>query len=457
MSNRDPELIRRYGGQGPRYTSYPSALQFHEDVNDTDYDDVIRQGNTDQRPLSLYFHIPFCNSVCYYCACNRIITANKARGEPYLDDLEREMDLHAERVDTQRPVVQLHWGGGTPTWLDDAQTTELMFLTGRRFRLLDEGGDYAIEIDPRTVDDGRLGLLRGIGFNRVSLGVQDLDPRVQKAVNRIQPESMIRDRVQEIRDHEYHSLSMDLILGLPCQSEGSLALTLEKIIALGPDRLSLFNYAHLPERFKVQRQINDDALPSPEEKLRMQIRAARMLEEAGYIHVGMDHFAQPDDELARAQRAGTLHRNFQGYTLHGEADLIAMGPSAISQLGELYVQNHKTLQDWENALRAGRLPFERGYRLSRDDRIRRDLIIRLLCDMAIDIPDFEDRWNLDFNQYFRDEQPRLNELAAEGLLDIHENGFRLTETGCTFARAVAMVFDRYLSAPESSRRFSRIL
>ncbi len=457
MSNRDPELVRRYGGQGPRYTSYPSALQFHEQVDGDDYAEVIREGNTDQRPLSLYFHIPFCNTVCYYCACNRIITANKARGEPFMDDLEREMDLHAQRVDTRRPVVQLHWGGGTPTWLDDAQITELMFLTGRRFRLLEEGGDYAIEIDPRTVDDGRLGLLRGIGFNRVSLGVQDLDPRVQKAVNRIQPEAMIRDRVQEIRDHEYHSLSMDLILGLPCQSEGSLALTLEKIIALGPDRLSLFNYAHLPERFKVQRQINDDALPSPEEKLRMQIRAARMLEEAGYIHVGMDHFAQPDDELARAQRAGTLHRNFQGYTLHGEADLIAMGPSAISQLGDLYAQNHKDLQDWGDALRTGQLPFERGYRLSRDDRIRRDLIIRLLCDMEIDIPAFEDRWGLHFEQYFAAECPRLDELAREGLLHINEHGFRLTETGRTFARAVAMVFDRYLSAAETNRRFSRIL
>ncbi len=457
MSTWDPELVRRYGGQGPRYTSYPSALQFHEQISAADYDDVVREGNSEQRPLSLYFHIPFCDTVCYYCACNRIITANKARADTYLDTLEREMDLHAQRVDTRRPVVQLHWGGGTPTWLNDAQSTKLMFLTGRRFRLLEEGGDYAIEIDPRTVDDGRLGLLRGIGFNRVSLGVQDLDPRVQKAVNRIQPEAMIRDRVHEIRDHDYRSLGMDLILGLPCQSEGSLALTLEKIIALGPDRLSLFNYAHLPERFKAQRQIDEDALPSPDEKLRMLIRAARMLEEAGYIHVGMDHFARPEDELARAQRAGTLHRNFQGYTLHGEADLIAMGPSAISQLGDLYVQNHKTLQEWENALAGGHFPFERGYRLSRDDRIRRDLIIRLLCDMELDIDDFERRWDLDFQQYFADEYPRLNELAREGLVKIDQHGLQLTDSGRTFVRAVAMVFDRYLDAPETNRRFSRIL
>lgn len=457
MSTWDPELVRRYGGQGPRYTSYPSALQFHEQISVDTYEDAVRQGNGEQRPLSLYFHIPFCDTVCYYCACNRIITANKARADTYLHSLEKEMDLHAGRVDTRRPVVQLHWGGGTPTWLNDAQTTQLMFLTGRRFRLLDEGGDYAIEIDPRSVDDGRLGLLRGIGFNRVSLGVQDLDPRVQQAVNRIQPETMIRDRVQEIRDHEYRSLGMDLILGLPCQSEGSLALTLEKVIALGPDRLSLFNYAHLPERFKAQRQINEDALPSPEEKLRMLIRAARMLEEAGYIHVGMDHFAQPDDELARAQRAGTLHRNFQGYTLHGEADLIAMGPSAISQLGDLYVQNHKKLEEWENALEAGHFPFERGYHLSRDDRIRRDLIMRLLCDLEVDIGAFEHRWNLDFQQYFADEYPRLNELAREGLVQITRQRLQLTASGRTFARAVAMVFDRYLDAPQPSGRFSRIL
>lgn len=457
MSHWDPELIRRYGGQGPRYTSYPSALQFHEGISDEQYDAAVRQGNAEQRTLSLYFHIPFCDTVCYYCACNRIITANKGRADTYLDHLNREMELQARRLDTQRPVIQLHWGGGTPTWLDDAQITQLMFRTGRHFRLLDDDrGDYAIEIDPRTVDGERLGLLRGLGFNRVSLGVQDLDPRVQKAVNRVQPESMIRERVAEIRDHEYHSLSMDLILGLPCQSEGSLALTLEKIIDMGPQRLSLFNYAHLPERFKVQRQIDENTLPSPEEKLRMTVRAGRMLEQAGYIHVGMDHFALPGDELARAQQEGTLHRNFQGYTLHGEADLIAMGPSAISQVDALYTQNHKTLTDWQAALDQDHLPRERGYELSHDDRIRRDLIVRLLCDMELDIPAFERRWGLDFGPYFAAEWPRLRELAREGLLDIREQGLRMTDQGRIFARAVAMAFDRYLE-PAENRRFSRIL
>lgn len=455
----DPQLIQRYGGHGPRYTSYPTALQFHEEVGRGDYDAAIIEGNQARRPLSLYIHIPFCRSVCYYCACNRIVTADERKAATFLEYLDREMAFRAGAVDEQRPVVQLHWGGGTPTYLTDAQVTQLMFRTGRLFRLLDgDRGDYSIEIDPRTVDGERLGLLRGLGFNRVSLGVQDLDPRVQKAINRIQPYELIQTVFEQVRHYEYGSTNVDLIYGLPCQSEASLALTMEKIIALRPERISLFNYAHMPARFKVQRQIDETTLPSSEEKLRMSIRAGRMLEQAGYLYVGMDHFALPEDDLARAQVDGTLHRNFQGYTLRGDADLLAFGTSAISQVGNLYMQNHKGLNDWQVALDEGELPFERGYLLSRDDEIRRDLIIRLLCDMKLDIPAFEERWGIDFCEYFPEECERMKQFAGEGLvdLDLARKAFRITDQGRLFVRAVAMAFDRYRGSADS-RNFSRII
>lgn len=453
----DPQLIQRYGGQGPRYTSYPTALQFHEEVDRADYDSAVAEGNRQRRPLSLYIHIPFCNSVCYYCACNRIITADRNKAAIYLEYLDREMKERAGAVDEQRPVVQLHWGGGTPTYLDDSGLTRLMFRTGRLFHLLDgDRGDYSIEIDPRTVDGDRLGLLRGLGFNRVSLGVQDLDPVVQKAVNRIQPYELIRDQFEQIRHYGYRSTNVDLIYGLPCQSEHSLAATLEKIVALRPERISLFNYAHLPARFKVQRQIDESALPSPEEKLRMSVRAGTLLDEAGYLYVGMDHFALPGDELARAQARGQLHRNFQGYTLRGDADLLAFGTSAISQVGRLYIQNHKGLKDWQAALDEGQLPFERGYLLNRDDEIRRDLILRLLCDMEIDIAAFEQRWEIDFCAYFPEECATVRRLADEGLVDLDERHLGITHRGRLFARAVAMAFDRYRGLADE-RRFSRII
>jgi oxygen-independent coproporphyrinogen-3 oxidase len=451
------DLIKRYGGQGPRYTSYPTALQFHEEIGRNDYDLAVAAGNQARRPLSLYFHIPFCDKVCYYCACNRVITANRSRAATYLDHLDREMARRAEAVDAQRPVVQLHWGGGTPTYLDDAQITRLMYQTGRLFHLLDnDRGDYAVEIDPRTVNAARLGLLRGLGFNRVSLGIQDLDPEVQMAVNRVQSWESIREVFGAVRDHGFRSTNVDLIYGLPRQSERSLARTMEKIVSLRPERLSLFNYAHLPARFKVQRQIDESTLPSPDEKLRMSIRAGEILDAAGYRYVGMDHFALPEDELARAQDNGQLHRNFQGYTLRGDADLFAFGPSAISQIGSLYIQNQKGLEDWQATLSEGLLPFERGYILDRDDEIRRDLILTLLCDMKLDVAAFEQRWGIDFCEYFPEECRQVRLMAEDGLVSLGDDSFSVTEQGRLFARAVAMVFDRYRSATPAPR-FSRIV
>ncbi|MCH8542907.1 MAG: oxygen-independent coproporphyrinogen III oxidase [Alcanivorax sp.] len=458
MSEWNTDLIRRYDGKGPRYTSYPPALAFHEEISETDYRDAIDEGNAARRPLSLYSHIPFCQSVCYYCACNRIVTANRQRGAEYLDDLLSEMRYRAATLDGQRPVTQLHWGGGTPTFLDDGQLTRLMHHTGRLFRLLeDDRGDYGIELDPRTVDRARIGLLRGLGFNRASLGVQDLDPRVQQAVNRVQSLGLISDTMAALREFEFHSVSVDLIYGLPWQSESSLARTVEQLVALNPDRVSLYNYAHLPARFKVQKQIEEAALPAPSEKLRMLARAGSLFEQAGYQLIGMDHFARPHDALAQAQQAGRLHRNFQGYSLHGDADLLGMGVSAISQIGGLYAQNFKQHDRWQASVQAGELPMERGFLLNRDDLIRRDVIMTLLCDMALDYAALGEKWSVPIPAYFARELMALEPMEQDGLLQRHADRLVITERGRLFARAVAMCFDLYSGQAPEQHRYSRII
>lgn len=444
MTNWNTDLIRRYGEQGPRYTSYPTALQFHEEVTAEDYWQAVERGNQARRPLSLYFHIPFCQHVCYYCACNRVVTADTSRAAEYLKRLLQEITMKAERVDAQRPVMQMHWGGGTPTYFTDSQMTELVHHTARHFHLLeDDRADYAIEIDPRTVDQSRISLLRGLGFNRASLGVQDLDPDVQKAVNRVQPYEMIRDTFGWLRDFSYRSINADLIYGLPLQSEVTLARTVEQIIELRPERISLYNYAHLPARFKIQRQISEQSLPSPDEKLRMLTRAGSMLEEAGYLLIGMDHFALPTDALAKAQIDGTLHRNFQGYTLYGDADLLGFGTSAISAMGDFYGQNQKSVAQWQEAMDAGLLPLERGCLLNLDDQIRRDLITTLLCRMWLDLDELSERWKIDARSYFAQELGQMNRLVEDGLVEFDQRQLKLTATGRLLARAVAMVFDSY--------------
>jgi oxygen-independent coproporphyrinogen III oxidase len=457
MTEWNTDLIRRYGDQGPRYTSYPTALQFHEEVTADDYWQALEHGNLARRPLSLYLHIPFCQHVCYYCACNRVVTADTRRADEYLKRLLRELSMKAERVDSQRPVLQMHWGGGTPTYLSDAQMTELVYHTARQFHLLeDDRADYSVEIDPRTVTQSRIGLLRGLGFNRASLGVQDLDPRVQEAVNRVQPYSMIEDVFGWLRDFGYRSINTDLIYGLPWQSETSLARTVEQLLALRPERISLYNYAHLPARFKVQRQISEQTLPSADEKLRMFSRAGEMLESAGYLLIGMDHFALPTDALAQAQQSGILHRNFQGYTLHGDADLLGFGTSAISALGTFYGQNQKSIEEWQSDIDDNHLPLERGCLLTLDDQIRRDLITTLLCQMEINLEALSQRWNIDARQYFGPELMQMNRLVQDGLVEFDWKVLRLTAIGRLLARAVAMIFDAY-QKDGLKRHYSRII
>ncbi|MZR61770.1 oxygen-independent coproporphyrinogen III oxidase [Alcanivorax sp. DP30] len=457
MVEWNESLITQYGGPGPRYTSYPTAPNFHAGITQADLASAVDEGNAARRPLSLYFHIPFCSTVCYYCGCNRIVTANRARAGEYLKHLKHEIRLRAAMIDDRRQVTQIHWGGGTPTYLSDAQMTELVYDMARHFNLReDDRGDYAIEIDPRTVDRSRLGLLRGLGFNRVSLGVQDLDHDVQEAVNRIQPWEMIRDTMHWARDFGFRSINLDLISGLPRQSEASMTRTLEKIIPLKPERISLYNYAHLPERFKVQRQINCDDLPSSEEKVRMYARAGKMLQDAGYRFIGMDHFALETDEMAVAQRNGLLHRNFQGYSLHGDADLIAMGVSAISQIGNLYVQNQKDTGAWQARIENDEIPIEKGYMLSKDDQLRRDLIMRLLCDLHLDIKAFEQRWGIHFSQTFADALQRWHFFADQGLVTLTADHLNITEQGRLVSRALVQPFDRYI-AQQPAVKYSRIL
>lgn len=458
MTKWNPELIQRYNVPGPRYVSYPPATSFHEEITPDDYWRALELGNQARRPLSLYMHIPFCEHVCYYCACHRVVTADHGRASEYLQFLMDEISLKAARLDRQRPVTQLHWGGGTPTYLSDPEMTSLVYHTARNFHLLDDDrGDYSVEIDPRTVTEKRIGLLRGLGFNRASLGVQDLDPQVQKAVNRIQPFEQVREVFGWLRDHDFRSINVDLMYGLPWQSESSMARTVTQLLALRPARVSLFNYAHMPERFKVQRQINELTLPSADEKSRMLASAAALLGQAGYQLIGMDQFALPEDSLAIASQDGSLQRHFQGYSLHGDADLVAFGSSAISQLDTLYAQNHISLPQWMSCIADGELPLERGYVLDADDRIRRDLIMTLLCRMHVDLEELGRRWGIVPAVYFASELASLRELERDGLVVASETQIILTDAGRPLARAVAMQFDRYLARPAVHARHSRII
>ncbi|WP_224784830.1 oxygen-independent coproporphyrinogen III oxidase [Marinihelvus fidelis] len=365
--------------------------------------------------------------------------------------------MRSGAFDAERPVNQIHFGGGTPTFLDDGQLARLMDTLSSHFSFRDDdGGDYAIEIDPRTVDRKRLVTLRSLGFNRISLGVQDLNPLVQKAVNRVQPYEMIRDTIAWAREIGFHSINVDLICGLPLQTETSLLHSLDRLLPLKPDRISMYNYAHLPARFKVQRQIDESALPPAAEKIRMVSRGGSLLQDHGYRFIGMDHFALEDDEMARAQRDGKLHRNFQGYTLHGDTDLVGLGVSAISDIGDLYLQNEKGLDQWKARLHDDQLPIWKGYRLERDDMIRRDLIMRLLCDLELDIGAFESRWKLDFDDYFADALPAWRNFDREGLADREGRRLKITDQGRLVSRALVQVFDAHIQATEPAK-YSRVL
>jgi len=454
----DQTLINRYDQSGPRYTSYPTAVQFHEGFDANAYAAAARESNASGRPLSLYFHIPFCDTVCFYCACNKVATKDRTKAQPYLDRVYRELAMQSALFDDDRPVEQLHWGGGTPTFISSAQMRELMAQTGRHFRLLDDdSGEYSIEIDPREVGDDTIGLLREIGFNRMSLGLQDLDPDVQRAVNRIQTAEQTFGVLESARREGFRSISMDLIYGLPLQTPASFLETLDIVVEAAPDRLSVFNYAHLPERFKPQRRINEEELPTPDQKLEILQQVGERLARAGYVYIGMDHFAKPDDELAVAQRNGQLYRNFQGYSTHAHCDLVALGVTSIGMVGDTYAQNARTLDDYYASIDAGQLAVFRGVALSDDDRLRRAVITQLICNFTLDPADVERDWAIRFDDYFADEMKRLRPMVDDGLLRMEGRRLEVQPAGRLLIRNICMVFDRYLNDQGQTARYSKVI
>ncbi len=443
----DGGLIRRLSQSGPRYTSYPTADRFSDQFGYKDYLQAVShaQSRGARHPLSLYVHIPFCDTVCYYCGCNKIVTKNREKAATYLGYLKREIAMQGKLFAGANHVEQLHFGGGTPTYLSDAQMDDLMQVIRRWFLLADdEKGEYSIEVDPRSVTTERIHILRSQGFNRISLGVQDFDDEVQKAVNRIQPEAATLGVIQAARDAGFRSVSIDLIYGLPKQTVMSMNQTLDKVIAANPDRIAVYHYAHLPHLFKPQRRINEDELPSSDAKLDMLALCIRRLNDAGYIYIGMDHFAKPDDELAIAQRQGRLHRNFQGYSTHAEADLVAVGVSAISSVGMCYSQNAKTLDEYYDHLDSGELPVVRGYTLSLDDVLRRFIIQMLMCNFELSLRSLEQAYPITFKAYFTRELEALKELAELGLVTLDDDWITVTLKGRLLIRNVCMVFDRHL-------------
>ncbi len=454
----DLDLIRRYDESGPRYTSYPTAVEFSEAFDATAYGAACARGNASGRPLSLYFHIPFCDTVCFYCACNKIATKDRSLAPPYLQRLGRELELQSALVDSSRVVEQLHWGGGTPTFLSHDQILALMDVTRRHFTLAgDDVGEYSIEIDPREADAETVRLLRRVGFNRMSLGVQDFEPRVQAAVNRIQTEAETMEVMSAARAEGFRSISIDLIYGLPFQSVASFGRTLERILEFAPDRLSVFNYAHLPERFKPQRRINAGDLPAAEVKLDILQDTIGRLTDAGYVYIGMDHFARPDDELAVAQQSGTLYRNFQGYSTHADCDLLGLGVTSIGKVDNTYAQNRRGLEEYYADIDAGRLAVFRGIELTRDDEIRRDVITRLICHFELDMRAIEAAWGISFPEYFADAFPRLSSMAADGLLDLDADRIHILPRGRLLVRNICMAFDAYLAAKTGPIGFSKVI
>ncbi len=452
-------MIQRYDLAGPRYTSYPTAPQFVEDYPVAEVDAAIARSNLAGRPLSLYLHIPFCDTICYYCGCNKIVTANKKRARPYLDVLKREIALRAGQFDRSRPVHQLHWGGGTPTYISDAEKRELMGETRKYFNLLDDdSGEYSIEIHPGGLTPDTLGVLREIGFNRLSMGVQDFDPKVQKAVNRFNSVEEVEALSRRAKQEGFLSLSMDLIYGLPHQTVSSVAETLQRVIELSPERLSLFNYAHLPHLFKSQNQIDTSALPEPQEKLRILEYSIATLQAAGYVYVGMDHFAKPDDSLVVAQQQGLLQRNFQGYATHGNCDLLAFGVSSISSIDNIFVQNYKDIPSYTAALEKGVAPSFKGLTLTTDDRLRQAVINQLICHFALDYEPFNRTYQIDFENYFADALAELMPMVEDGLVAMDANGLSVSPDGRLLIRRICMAFDAYLKTPaRQAVKYSRIL
>ncbi len=454
----DSRLIQRFDVNGPRYTSYPTADRFVEAFTADHYVHWLGQRGVvvPSRPLSLYVHIPFCPTICYYCACNKIITKDHGRSAKYLVYLGKEMDLALAALGGTREATQMHWGGGSPSFLADDEMRQLMDMIRSRFQLLPEG-EYSIEIDPRKVKETTIALLAELGFNRMSIGVQDFAPEVQQAVNRIQSLEETRRVMDAARDCGFKSLAVDLIYGLPKQNVIGFNHTLDEVIKLDPDRISIYNYAHVPNLARPQRSINEADLPTADARLQILQLAIRRLTDAGYVFIGMDHFAKPADELAIAQRQGRLHRNFQGYSTHAEADLIACGVSAIGKIGPTYVQNVRTLNDYYDRLDRGMLPVLRGIQLTPDDLLRRSIIQALMCQFTLPIESFEIAHLINFKSYFATELADLAVMEKEGLVTVTDQWITVNPAGRLLVRAIAMVFDRYLRFDRERIRYSKVI
>ena len=455
------EQLAKLDVPGPRYTSYPTADRFVEAFGSEQYRQALRQRTSGARvggvpALSLYVHIPFCESVCYYCACNKIITKHKSRGAEYLYWLEREVEMHRAELGSAQPVSQLHLGGGSPTFLSDDELGSLMALLKRSFKV-QPGAELSIEVDPRTANRERLRNLAAMGFNRVSLGVQDFDADVQQAVHRVQSYEMVHELVAEARALKFESINADLIYGLPKQTPESFRRTIAQVAQMRPSRIALYAYAHLPERFKPQRRIHAAELPRGEQRVRMLGDAIAGFIGNGYVYIGMDHFALPGDALAVARRQGRLHRNFQGYTTQPDADLVALGVSSIGRIGATYSQNAKTLEEYQDALAQGRFPVVRGLALTRDDLLRRAVIMALMCQGRVEFESIELAHLVKAREVFAAELEQMRELQRLGLVVVDEREIQVTATGWYFIRAIAMVFDRHLQSDRARERFSRII
>ena len=456
----DLDLITRYGGTGPRYTSYPTALQFTDTFTAEDHKEFASQSNQlpIPRPLSVYVHIPFCQTLCYYCGCTKIVTRNQQRVTDYLGSLYREIELQAALFDKDRVVEQLHFGGGTPTYLAEEQLREVMRRLSANFDLQKTPDrEFSIEIDPRTVDLNAIDTLAELGFNRLSMGIQDFDPQVQKAVNRIQSEESVRELTEKSRAAGFESISFDLIYGLPGQTVESFSRTLDTVIDLAPDRIAVYNYAHLPQRFKGQRMIKSEEIPSPDVKLDILNSSISKLIDARYEYIGMDHFALPDDELAVAQRTGELQRNFQGYSTHRSCDLIGLGISSISHIGDSFSQNVVGTASYAEILAQGKLPIQRGLVLNDDDRLRGAVIQQMMCFGYIDFDYFSQKFNIDFTEYFAAELQRLKPLEKDNLITTNTRRVDITTRGRLLLRTVARVFDIYSGDQSLSQRFSQTI
>ncbi len=453
-------LIRQYDVSGPRYTSYPTADRFVEAFTSEDYIQALEQRRSGAAamvlPLSLYIHIPFCESLCYYCACNKIITKHHDRSAAYLKYLALEVALHTKHMGLGQVVSQLHLGGGSPTFMSDAELRELMALLKQNFSFT-PGGEYSIEIDPRTIDANRLDTLADLGFNRLSFGVQDFDPAVQKAVHRVQPAEQVFALVDAARQRGFESINVDLIYGLPEQTPESVKRTLAQVNQLRPDRIALYAYAHLPERFKPQRRISSTEIPTASSKITMLADSMSALMDAGYVYIGMDHFALPNDSLAVAKRQGRLHRNFQGYSTQPDCDMIGLGVSSIGRVGATYSQNAKTLEEYYDYLDQGLFPVVKGLALTRDDLVRRAVIMALMCQGRVSFESIELAYLVNFKTYFAKEMNVLQDQVKEGLVSLDASGIQVTAKGWFFVRAVAMVFDQYFQTDRTRAKFSKIL